>query len=243
MTVFDLISRDAQLSTTTVPSVSTLMILLICLAITRFNPLRARILTSLIKHKSTLDREIKVSKSKRIIWVRSMPLARTDSLAVFCDGNMVDYVAWSDDGSDLATTRLHQTAVEKKMWSGSSDYVATQAIRPGIPWDEMRYAIDTNTVGDWAFPGGIDAEGVATPGSRNGPDDLPTIGPTSGPTPFFTQRPSESPSLSMNPSETPTSFPTSKLTKSPIVQTSRAVQAVPTRSPSVSLTKSPTQFV
>lgn len=88
-------------------------------------------------------------------------------------------------------------------------------------------SIDTDTVGDWAFPGGVDAEGAATPGSRNGPEDSPTIGPTDvSPSPA----PSATPSLSMNPTVMlPTSFPFSDPT-SPSTQASRVVQAVPTKS-------------
>lgn len=202
-----------------------------------------------IKEKSTLEKDLKVSRSNGIIWIRSMPLETKDSLAIFCDGNMVVYVAWSNLGY-FGNTHLHQTAVDKKQWSGINDYVATTVIQLGESLGRDADGSDTNTIDDWAVPGGVDAEGAETPGSRNGPEDLPTLGPTSGPTSFFSQRPSESPrpsqspSLSMSPSEmSPTQIPVSEPSSSPNVQASRAVLAVPTRSPTASLSPAPTDLI
>jgi hypothetical protein len=77
-----------------------------------------------IKHKSTLNKEFKLRKSKRILRIRRMPLDNADALALFCDGAMIDYVSWSNKGEGWNGT-LHQAANADGLWSSTEEHIET----------------------------------------------------------------------------------------------------------------------
>lgn len=79
-----------------------------------------------IKHKATLTKPFVIWRRKRIIWVRELPLKEVDSIALFCDGEMVDFVAWGKSGVG-PDGPLISMAANAGMWSNTTDFIETGA--------------------------------------------------------------------------------------------------------------------
>lgn len=120
-----------------------------------------------IKHKSTLNRESKLRTTRGILWMRDMPLDEVDDVALFCDGNMIDYVSWGNNGTGINGT-LQDSAVANGLWSRKNVHVETEGIRRGASIGRDANSRNTHNVLDWSFPGGIDAH-RSTPSARNEP--------------------------------------------------------------------------
>ena len=76
-----------------------------------------------VKEKDTLDRDFKYVESKDILWAREMQIGLVDGLALVCDDNIIDYVAWGK-GSVGPSGSLHSNAVA----SGSLEWY--RPVRP-----------------------------------------------------------------------------------------------------------------
>ena len=62
-----------------------------------------------VKHKPSLKSETSLWASKGILWLRDFVLDEIDAIALFCDGMLVDYLAWvkmASVGMELYTILL-----------------------------------------------------------------------------------------------------------------------------------------
>jgi len=129
-----------------------------------------------IKHSSGLSSKYRLNRRHGILWAREMASKGIDGLALFCDGNLIDYVAW---GRNLVGPNgtLHNTAVANDMWNSTGDFVETgtvggingfrmRGVQPGDSIGRDQDSKDTNGVSDWAGLGGISSTGP-TPGRQN----------------------------------------------------------------------------
>lgn len=129
------------------------------------------------RHNATLDGPAKLDKKAGIYWTRFMNLDTShESLALYCDGGMIDYLEWDEEGT-ARNDELHNIAVRNGMWKSTDGSVMTSGVVKGTSVGRDSDSTDTNSVVDWTYPGGLDADG-ATPGSRNEIIDQPTQDPT-----------------------------------------------------------------
>lgn len=118
-----------------------------------------------IKHKSTLRKESFLWRSRGILWMRSMPLEEIDAVALFCDGTMIDYLSWSQDGVGW-NDALHKSAVANGVWKDTAEHIETAGIKKGASLGRDAVSTNTNSIQDWSYPGGTHAT-RSTPSTRN----------------------------------------------------------------------------
>lgn len=123
-----------------------------------------------LRHNATLDGPGYFNKKEATIWKKHQMKLNPDldSLALYCDGIMIDYVAWSssDEGFDEPSNALQFTAYQNRNWKKPNEYVRTTLVEKGESIGRDKGSTDTNEELDWFFPGGMDAMGV-TLAARN----------------------------------------------------------------------------
>lgn len=117
-----------------------------------------------VKRKRTLETEFKLSRRKGVLWMRDMVLEKIDALGLFCDGRLIDYVAWGHTG-DFWNETLHNNAVASGIWSGTDEYVEIAELKKGDSIGRNAESRDTNDVFDWIHQ-------EATPSRKNSPPIL-----------------------------------------------------------------------
>lgn len=100
-----------------------------------------------IKRKPKLKKEYLLRRRKGTLWLKSMPIKQTEAIVLFCDGRMIDYVAWSHDGSEL-NGLLHTTAVSSGMWSSAASY-AGNGTKRGQSIGRDEHSTNTHDESDW----------------------------------------------------------------------------------------------
>jgi len=134
-----------------------------------------------VKDKATLSQEQVLWKSRGTLWLRQMALQEIDGLALFCNNEFQDFVAWGQSGLG-PNGDLYNQAVTENMWTSDEDFVETgtptgpfqefaqafvnQGIKKGNSIGRDSLSVDTNDPGDWSYSGGRNARSP-TPGERN----------------------------------------------------------------------------
>ena len=135
-----------------------------------------------VMEDTELNTEQQVSQSGDKLWVRSMDLKEIDSIGLFCDDKLVDFVAWGKDGKG-PNGALHSTAASAGIWN-SGEFVETGlldlgnglflGLQSGDSIGRDTDWSDTNSPKDWTTHGGWNSKGP-TPSKRNYGLDLPVI--------------------------------------------------------------------
>ena len=139
-----------------------------------------------IKRRATQRKEQVLKRSRGILWLKEMELQVIDGLALFCNDEMVDFLAWGRDGIG-PNGDLYVQAVENEMWTSTNDFVETgipendgqfviaevrpeffplQELQPGDSLGRDGLSTDTDGVPDWQYSGGADSR-RPTPSERN----------------------------------------------------------------------------